>query len=174
MIAATKSARRPIVASRHLAAPPQAVFGYLDRLENHQRLAPGSIDMLYLHSSPDGGAHALVRLKGPLGVERTARTDLWQTPVGSEYVAGRAAIGARTEVSVTWMIEADRLGSVVTVIVSVLSADLRDGFLLRLGARRWVAAQLRNALERLSEELAPAKATTPGDRPQLELAGAHG
>jgi hypothetical protein len=150
------------------------VFAFLDHLENHQRLAPSSIEMLYLHTGRDGGVHALIRLRGPLGVERTARTDLWPTPVESEYVAGRAAIGARTEASVTWMIEADRRGSVVTVLVSVLSTDLRDGFLLRVGARRWVAGQLRNALDRLSEELAPAAANANGDRPRLELAAAPG
>jgi hypothetical protein len=150
------------------------VFGFLDRLENHQRLAPSAIDMRYLRTRPDGGAQALVRLRGPLGVERTARTDLWPTPMESEYVAGRAAIGARTEASVTWMIEADRPGSVVTVTVSVLSADFRDDLLLRMGARRWVARQLRSALERLSEELAPVRADAKARRPRLEPVGAQG
>jgi hypothetical protein len=128
--------------------------------------------MRYLHCRPDGNAHALVRLRGPLGIERTARTDLWHRPARSEYVAGRARIGADTEASVTWTIEPD--GSVVTVAVAVVSTDRRDGLLLRLGARRWLTGQLGLVLERLSEELAPAKAQPSGDRPQLKLAGARG
>jgi Polyketide cyclase / dehydrase and lipid transport len=161
---------RPIVASSRVAAPPDAVFRFLDRLENHARLAPGSVQMLYLHPGPDGGAHALVRLNGPRGVQRTARTDLLRTPTGSNYVAGRATIGTRTEACVTWTIEGGNPGSVVTLWVNVLSTDLRDRLLLRLGGRRWLKGHFQGALERLSEELAPATVQTNGDRPQLALA----
>ena len=99
--------------------------------------------MLYLHPGPDGGAHALVRLNGPLGLQRTARTDLLRTPTGSNYVAGRAIIGTRTEAYVTWTIEGGNPGSVVTLWVNVLSTDLRDRLVLRLGGRRWLAGQCK-------------------------------
>lgn len=173
MTAATQAARRPIVVSGHLPAPSASVLQFLERLENHPRLAPGSAEMLYLRNGPEGGAHALVRLRGPLGIERMAGADLWETPAGSEYVAGRVRVGAGTEVSVTWMIEPDASGCFVTVTVSVVSADRRDGFLLRLGARAWLARQLRTSLERLSAELVPAGAQTNGDRSRLAVATAH-
>jgi hypothetical protein len=144
---------RQIVARTEVAAAPEVVFRFLDRLENHARLAPRSVQVLYLHPCPDGSAHALVRLTGPLGVERIARTDLQRTPVGSTYVAGSAALGDRTQASVIWKIEPGEQGSAVALHVSVISASLLDRLLLRFGARRWLEAQLRAALGRLSMQL---------------------
>jgi hypothetical protein len=145
-----------IVASRRIAVSPEAVFRFLDRLENHARLAPDSVEMLSLHTGADGSAHALVRLRGPLGIERTARTVLLRTPPGSTYVDGRAAIGPHTTARVTWTIEAVDSGSLVTLRADVLSAGPLDSLLLGLGARYWLAGHFRRALGRLSEELAPA------------------
>jgi hypothetical protein len=169
VIPASNGPALPIVASRHLEAPPEAVSGFLHRLENHARLAPRSVQTLYLHSGPDGRAHALVQVRGPFGIERTARADLLATPAKSTYVACTAAVGPRTAASVTWLIEADSPGSVVTLCVSVHSAAPLDGLLLRLGARRWLTRHLRAALDRLSEELAPASFRATGQRPRLAL-----
>jgi hypothetical protein len=144
-------------------------MGFLQRLENHARLASRSAEMLYLHRGPDGGAHALVRLTGPLGIERTARTDLRRTAAGSSYVAGRAAIGASTKVYATWTIDRCVDGCIVTVSLNVISADLRDRLLLRLGAHRWLTGRLKSALEQLTEELAPAPVEIH-DQPRLALA----
>jgi hypothetical protein len=145
--------RPPIVACTEVAAPPEAVFAFLNRLENHAGLAPSPVQVLYLHTCPDGGAHALVRLTGPLGVRRSARTDLLRTPLDSTYVAGRATIGDHTEASVTWTIEPTRQGSLVTLFVSLVSTGFLDWLLLSLGARRWLASQFRAAVGRLSMQL---------------------
>jgi hypothetical protein len=160
----------PIVACTEVAAPPETVFAFLDRLENHARLAPNSVQILYLHSCPDGGAHALVRLTGPLGVQRRARTDLLRTPLDSTYVAGRAAIGDHTEASVTWTIEPTRQGSLVTLCVSVISAGFLDRLLLSVGARRWLGAQFRAAVGRLSMQLGRPTVYTTDEPLPLALA----
>jgi hypothetical protein len=150
-----KRRSRPIVASRYIAASPELAFRFLDRLENHALLAPGSVEMLDVHTEPEGDARALVSLRGPLRIARTARTVLLRPAPGSTRVEGLAAIGSRTVARATWTIGAAAGECLVTLRTVVVSAGVFDSLLLALGGRRWLAGRFRRALERLSVELAP-------------------
>jgi carbon monoxide dehydrogenase subunit G len=147
-------AGRPIVARRRIAASQQDVIRFLEDLENHARLAPCSVEVL----SHDGGyecaAHAIVRLRGPLGIRRLAQTELQPVRAGASSIRGRARIGNRTAATVSWTIR-DRGGiSEATLCAAVEEAGPLDWVLLRLGAGRWLARRFAAALERLSDELA--------------------
>jgi carbon monoxide dehydrogenase subunit G len=141
-----------IVAQRRIAAPADAVVDFLSDLENHVRLAPGALEVLQLERPPGVVARAIVRLKGPLAIRRTAVTELLRT-AAPDLVAGRARIGDRTRASVVWRIEAYGAGSSVSLCATVDAAAPFDALLLRLGGRRWVARRFAAALDNLAEEL---------------------
>ena len=63
-------------AERVVGASPQAVFAFLADLENHWLLADRFVEVLTLERPPDGGPArgGTVRMRGPLGLGRTART----------------------------------------------------------------------------------------------------
>jgi carbon monoxide dehydrogenase subunit G len=151
----TDSLGRPIVASRQIAAPAEAVLRFLADLENHVQLAPGSVEVLSLDTDPGLGAGALVRLKGPLAIRRTASTEFLRTPV-SDSIVGRARIGDGTRASVVWRIQGHAAGSAVTLCATIDAASPRDGLLLRLGGRRWLAKRFAAALDHLADQLATA------------------
>jgi carbon monoxide dehydrogenase subunit G len=144
-----------IVASRHIDASADQILRFLGDLENHARLAPGSVELLSLDRRPGSGARALVRLRGPLGIERTATTELVATQVPNS-IAGRASVGRGTLVSVVWGVHPDGAGSAVTLCATLGATRPLDALLLRLGGRRWLARRFAAALDNLSEQLAVA------------------
>src|SRR3954447_10159530 len=102
--------RRPIVASRRIGAPANQILRFLADLENHARLAAGSVELLSLERGPDLCTRALVQLRGPLGIRRTATTELVATGA-PDSIAGRGSVGKGTLVSVVWRIYRRRTGS---------------------------------------------------------------
>ncbi len=153
----TVSLARPIVASRQIAAPAEAVFRFLTDLENHVRLAPGSVEVVSLDRPPGLAARALVRLRGPFAIQRTASTELLRTPV-SDSIVGRARIGDSTRASVAWRVRTHAAGTAVTLCATIDASGPLDWLLLRLGGRRWIARRFAAALDHLSDQLAPAAA----------------
>jgi hypothetical protein len=156
----------PIATSRLVAVPPEAVFSYLDDLANHASLAPRSARVLVLERRPAGLDRAVVNLKGPLGMRRTASTELVRAePPG--LIAGRAELGRRTSVAVTWTIEGAADGSMVSLSAAIESAGPLDGLVLHLGGRRWIARRFALALDQLAAQLefAAAKARPVGRHP---------
>ena len=141
-----------MVARRQIPAPAEAVIRFLADLEHHVRLAPESVQLIRLSQPPGRPAHALVRLTGPLGIERMASTELLQTRLANS-IAGQARIGKRTVASVTWCAEENGAGSVVTLSATVDAASPIDRMVLILGGGRWLARRFDTALERLSELL---------------------
>jgi carbon monoxide dehydrogenase subunit G len=147
----------PIVARRQIAVSPEEVLRFLDDLENHAGLAPGSVEVLSLDRGKDATAHAVVRLRGPLGIRRTARTELLPMQRGSASIEGRAMIGNRTTASIVWTIQACGQGrSDVTLCARVEQAAPLDRLLLRLGAGRWLGGHFATALAHLSDDLVAA------------------
>jgi carbon monoxide dehydrogenase subunit G len=144
---------RPIVASRLIRAPADQVLRFLADLENHARLAPGSVQLLSLERGPDLCTRALVELHGPLGIKRTATTELVPTRV-PDSIAGRASVGEGTLVSVVWRIHRRGATSAVTLWATLDATRPLDAMLLRLGGRRWLAKRFALALDHLSDELA--------------------
>ena len=146
-----------IVARGHMSAPAEVVVRFLADLERHVELAPESVQVLRLSRPPGRPAHAQVRLTGPLGIRRTASTELRQTRLANS-IAGQARIGQRTVASVAWCVQENEGGSVVTLSATVDAASLVDRMVLLLGGQRWLARRFAAALERLSDLLAAAPA----------------
>lgn len=146
-----KEAKHPIEASRQLSAPPDLVLKFLTNLDNHALLAPGLVRVLSYDREEGLNSRALVRLRGPLGMHRTASTELLRITASS--ITGRAKIGETTVASIVWTIQALHTGSFVTLCASVDAASPLDSLLLRFGARRWLLRRFAGALEQLSQEL---------------------
>jgi hypothetical protein len=163
----------PITASRKLPAPPETVFGYLDDLANHVSLAPHSARVLSIGPGDRRLGHAVVRLRGPLGLRRTATTEIIRADAPG-FIAGRASVGSRTRACVTWRIAPDEGGSDVTLSASIEAARFLDALVLRLGGRRWIARRFAAALGVLEQKLqeAPVPHAAPGATGQLSRAGA--
>src|SRR3954447_8027877 len=60
-----------IEAAALIPAPPEEVFEFLSDLANHWRLADRHVSVVAVDGDNDGG---VVRIRGPLGIRRTART----------------------------------------------------------------------------------------------------
>ena len=97
------------------------VFGYLEDLANHVSLAPGSAEVLSLGPGEAGLGQAVVRLTGPLGLRRTATTEIIRADAPG-FIAGRARVGSRTRACVTWRIGSGEDGSDVTLSASIEAA----------------------------------------------------
>jgi hypothetical protein len=148
----------PIEATRIVSAPPEEVFGFLSTLENHWRLADRWIEVVSPEGSPSAGPEAAadrgtVRLRGPLGVKRTADTRVLAVrPVSS--LVGRADVGRRTCARVSWALEARGAMTHVTLAAAIERAGPLDRALLALGGRAWIERRFRSVLERLAERFA--------------------
>lgn len=154
-------AHSPIVISRPLAVEPDAVFRFLEDLAHHARLSPRSARVLSLERRRNGLDRAVVRLSGPLGMRRTASTELIRTEAPA-LIAGRAALGAHTRATVTWRIAPAPRGSRVTLAAEVDDAGPLDGLFLRLGGRRWIARRFAAALDELVAQLQAPAGVRPG------------
>jgi hypothetical protein len=104
---------------------------------------------------PDGGR---VRIVGPLGISRVARTRVVATDEPSN-LRGTAEIGAGTRATVRWQIEPVAGGSRVTLAAQVDRASALDCALLALGGRWWLRRIFQSAAERLDAVLAPVPST---------------
>src|SRR3954451_13531611 len=102
---------RMIATSRHIPAPPEAVFGFLADLANHWRLIDRWTEIVELDP---GGRAATVRLRGPLGVRRLARTRVLEAEA-PRLLVGEARIGRRTVGRVRWTLAPDDDGALVAL-----------------------------------------------------------
>ena len=158
--------RREIAATREIPAPRETIFGFLASLENHAALGRGSVELLWHECRAGRASGAVVRLRGPLAIRRTASTAI--TGIRApESISGRAWIGPRTRAFVSWRIESTAHGSTaVTVGAIVETAGLRDRLLLAFGGRWWLGRRFASALSCLSHRIAPTPAfVSGGDSP---------
>jgi hypothetical protein len=146
-------ARREIAATGEIPAPRETVFGFLASLENHAALGRGSVELLSLTRRAGRASEAVVRLRGPLAIRRTALTAISGTRA-PESIYGRACIGPRTRAFVAWQIESAPHGSTVSLRVIVKRTGLRDRLLLAFGGRWWLRRRFASALSCLSHQLA--------------------
>jgi uncharacterized protein YndB with AHSA1/START domain len=153
----------PIATSRLVLAPPDTVFRYLEDLANHERLAPRTADLMRLCRQPGHLDQATVRLRGPLGLRRTASTELVRTEP-PRLLVGRAVLGSRTTASVSWTIATAPAGSVVSLSATIEAAGLLDSVVLHLGGRSWIARRFSLALDSLAAQLEyePGRSPSPG------------
>ena len=141
--------KETIGAQREIAVPRERVFEFLADLNNHWLLADRFIEMVRLDASGTGGR---VRLRGPLGLRRTAttRVDELEEP---EFVRGSAGIGETTCGTVCWTLGETAAGTLVTLDVQADRLARADALLLRLGGRRWLRGVFARILVRLEERL---------------------
>jgi hypothetical protein len=154
-------ALREIAATREIHAPRETIFGFLANLENHAALGRGSVELLSLKGRAGTASEAAVRLRGPLGIRRTATAAISGTRAW-ESIFGWARIGARTRAFVSWHIESAPHGSTVSLRAIVEKAGLREGLLLAFGGRWWLGRRFASALSCLSHQLAPTPAFVNG------------
>jgi polyketide cyclase/dehydrase/lipid transport protein len=146
---------RDIEARTAVPAPAPAVFAFLSKLGNHWRVADRFVDVVTL--DPAGG---VVRVRGPLGLRRTAatRVELMDPP---HRIVGSARIGRRTRARVSWTL-ADRDGITnVRLAAQLESASAVDRLLIALGGRRWLTHRFASALARLGTCFGPGNALSP-------------
>lgn len=160
-VLARSGARREIAATREIPAPRETIFGFLASLENHAALSRGSVELLSLEQRGEGAGEAVVKLRGPLAIRRTASTAITGTRA-PESISGRAWIGPRTRALISWRIESAPHGSTVRVGATVETAGLRDRMLLALGGRWWLRRRFESALSCLAYRIAPAPAFVGG------------
>ena len=94
-----------------------------------------------------------MRVKGPLGLSRIARTRVARTE-RPRLVTGTADIGRGTRGSVRWEIDPDVPGtSHVHFTAEVVRASIFDRVLLVCGGRWWLARIMRAAVRQLGAAL---------------------
>lgn len=137
-----------IYAEREISAPPERVFGFLSDLRNHWRLE----ERAFLALEEVGEKSGVIRLKGPLGLSRRARTRVLEAEA-HRRVAGRADLSLGTVGLVAWEILPRGATSVVRLSAEVATASLPDRVVLALGGKRWIRGLFERALVNLDAAL---------------------
>jgi hypothetical protein len=138
-----------IAASRAIAAQPHDVHAFLADLGNHGLLGDDRIVLSGLREDGRGGH---IWLRGPGGLRRLVRATVTRVHAPS-HIGGRAKVGRRTRVHVSWRIAAGEPGAVVQLHARVLHIGLLDRVLLTVGGRRWLHARFDEVLARLAAQL---------------------
>src|SRR5919204_2922336 len=147
--------RNLIRAVRPVATAPAALFEFLSDLENHWRIAGAFVEVVSLEG-PHGRRHGgVVRICGPLGIRRTARTRVVEAS-RPRQILGRAELGGRTSATVRWSLWPAQDGSRVELAATVDSTGPLDRLLLALGGRAWLRRRFDGVLARLASVQAAA------------------
>ena len=149
----------------------EELFDYLADLENHWALADRFVEVLELdrgagEHGPGPATGGRVRMRGPLGIRRTARTRVLAADAPNGML-GTAELGRRTLAVVSWTLIERGAGMLVGLRAEVVRAGPVDRLLLRLGGRRWLERRFVSTLDRLGDLLEPAHA--PEDRFTAQL-----
>jgi uncharacterized protein YndB with AHSA1/START domain len=139
---------QPIRATGDLDQPPERVYAFLADLRNHWRLSRRFAELEQLDGDRSGGR---VRIRGPFGLSRRARTRVLEAEEPRE-VRGRADVGRGTIGSVRWLVEPHDGGSRVTLAAEVERASLLDRAILALGGRVLLRRGFAEAIEQLGRE----------------------
>ena len=155
-----------ICATRLLPVDRAEVFGFLADLENHWRIADRFVDVVSLDGPPGARTGGQVRIRGPLGVRRTARTRV-DAARPTEEMRGSAELGRGTSAEVRWSLRPRDDGTAVTLTARIRHAGRADRLLLALGGLTWMRRRFDGALRALDDHLRP-----PGfDRPPTQRGG---
>ena len=143
-----------VAAERVVAATPEALFDFLVDLENHWLLADrfvvvGTLERPHPGAPAQGGT---VRMRGPLGLARTARTRVVSSHA-PRFIEGTAAVGPNTEALVRWTLTPDTAGTRVRLEAAVVRAGPLESLVLRVGGRTWLERRFAAILETLGRRL---------------------
>ena len=135
-----------IQALRVVAASPEDVFGFLSDFGNHWELTGRWVEAVALEDS-----HGSVRIHGPLGLRRTARTTVVDaTP--NQVIHGTAEVPCGTLARIAWDLDPDPAGTVVRLAAEIERTAAADRMLLALGGRAWMTRRFDAILERLDAQ----------------------
>jgi uncharacterized protein YndB with AHSA1/START domain len=138
----------PIEASRVIGTTPEAVFRFLSELDNHWKLTGRWVRAEALEN-----ASGRVRISGPLGLHRTARTTVIDAQP-DHLMCGTAELSGGTRAQVAWDLNEDARGTAVRLSATVEHAALPDRLLLAIGGRAWMKRRFDAILARLDEQFA--------------------
>jgi carbon monoxide dehydrogenase subunit G len=136
-----------IEAAALIPAPPEEVFEFLCDLANHWRLTDRHLKVVELNGDKD---RATVRLRGPLGVRRTAHTHVTASR-RPRLMIGVAQMESGTRARVSWTLAGRMNQTRVRLAADVEHAAPLDRLLLALGGKLWMRRMFRHALARLAE-----------------------
>ena len=137
-----------IEATRVVSGSPSAVFTFLSDLGNHWRLTGRWVEAVALEDS-----NGQVRIHGPLGLRRTARTTVVDT-TPDRVIHGTAELSGGTLARVAWDLAPDPAGASVRLAAEIERAAPGDRLLLALGGRAWMTRRFHAILQRLDAEFA--------------------
>ena len=145
-----------ISVTRVVAVDRGEVFGFLSDLENHWLIADRFVDVIDLEGPPGARTGGRVRIRGPLGVRRTARTRVdFARPV--EEMGGSADLGETTSADVRWRLQARDGATAVTLGAKIRHAGPLDRLLLALGGLWWMRRRFDGTLRALDNQLSAAR-----------------
>jgi uncharacterized protein YndB with AHSA1/START domain len=147
----------PIVAEWTVPAPPESVFEFLSDLENHWALADRFIEVVELECPAEGQAAqgGTVRMRGPLGSRRTARTRVVSAEP-THSMRGTATLSGGTSAHVHWLLSPTDGGTRVGLTAELERVAAVDRLLLASGGRRWLRRRFHAILETLADRFAVA------------------
>jgi polyketide cyclase/dehydrase/lipid transport protein len=139
-----------ISAAGKVAASPEEVFAFLSDLENHWLLADRFVEVLTLDRGAEGAARGgRVRMRGPLGLGRTATTRVVSTesPVA---MTGTADLSGGTRAVIRWRLAGESGATRVELAAHLERASWLDRLLLALGGRMWTRRRFATILQTLA------------------------
>jgi carbon monoxide dehydrogenase subunit G len=156
---------RRVQAAAIVGASPEAVFAFLADLENHWSLTSGWVEVRRLDRVGSGPARGgRVRLHGPLGLRRTAHTQLLELDPPAR-VAGTAAVGRRTRATIAWDLVPDGDATLVRLSARIDRLGLVDRLLWATVGQRVMARGFPAVLARLQSVLGGADSGSVGTWP---------
>jgi hypothetical protein len=171
----TPEARRRIRARKEVPLPPELLYAFLARLDNHWLLTDRFVSLVRLHGPEQSRTGGEITIRGPWGLHRHARTWL-DADAHALRLVGTAAVGRKTIARVTWTLRPIPGGTDVELAASVLAASLPDRALLVVAAP-WLRRRFLAAIVRLEEQAAsaapsvvPSGAVEGGQEPPLGAA----
>ena len=143
-----------VEAAALVPAAPEEVFAFLSDLRNHWRLADRFVEVVTLESSQGGPADGgMVRVRGPLGLRRTATTRVVAARE-PRLMIGTAELDGGTRARVSWVLGRRMSTTRVRLAAEIERASLLDRALLVLGGRWSLRRRFSSTLERLAAEFA--------------------
>ena len=152
-------------ATRSVAAEAEEVFAFLADLEHHWLIADRFVDVVKLDGSPGARNGGRVRLRGPFGLRRTARTRV-EVARPPEEMSGAAELSGGTVAHVRWLLRRADGRTVITLGATIENAGRLDRLLLGLGGRAWLRSRFDGALDALERHLAATPASIAGRLPR--------
>ena len=152
-----KAVPADIEAEALIPAPPEEVFDFLCRLENHWALTGRSVTAVELNGDRDG---ATVQVHGPLGLRRTVRTKVTASR-SPRLLIGVAELPSGTRAAVSWTLAGRMNQTRVRLAAIVEHASPGDRLLLAIGGRAWMTRMFEHSLERLARRFSEQPSLVP-------------